>query len=168
MDEKEKIFFTVQRKFSIADYTGKENNILEAGMMKTTQSDLDLEQRVWQRISGGEQHGLEPLLRQADAEWAGLRQLCRNGGTKQQRLAALAGQNRMALRGMILLEGGTAEENRPAVPSPTGLLASLCRDSQALCRQYETRCTKSPAFRALYAREQEIFTGLLELLGESV
>lgn len=127
--------------------------------MKIHQTDLDLEQRVWQRMGGGEE-SCDPLLRQAEAEWAGIRRLGRAGN-----LGTLAGANVNALRGMIILDGGTPTAAASAIPSPTGLLATLCRGSLALCREYEARCTKSPAFRALYTREQEIFTGLLELLG---
>lgn len=135
-------------------------------MMKMHQTDLDLEQRVWQRVSGGEKPGLEPLLRQAETEAAGLRYLYRTrGGAGLQKLVSAAAANADALRGLVILDGGTPSAGQTAVPSPTGLTASLCRGSEALCRTYEAHCSKSPAFRTFYTRETEIYTGLLELLG---
>ena len=140
----------------------QKNDFQEALTMKMHQTDLDLEQRVWKRVSGGEESGLLPLLRQAEAEAAALRQLRHPQSGK---LAVLASGSVRAIRGMIHLEGGAPEPSQPAVPSLTGLTASLCRGSEALCRAYEARCPRAPAFRTLYTRELEIYTALLEMLG---
>lgn len=140
------------------------------------QSDLDLEQRVWQRMTGGTQDPLEILAVQAEEAASAYRYLAQNGPAKKRdRMQAVyrqAAASAAALRGMVILSGREALRQHSYGSSrehASRMLALAYRRSAQLFSRYE-QLREHPeygcVFDVLCERERGIMAVLLELVGE--
>lgn len=130
--------------------------------------DLEMEQRVWQRVKGGpDLRGMELRCRESAAAF---RQLAASAsGENRDTLLRLHGQehaNAERLLGMRILSGEEPEPKRKydAVPTPLlrGLAQAVHRSRQALADYSGQTGEYAPVF-AVMAREEAARMG--ELLG---
>lgn len=141
--------------------------------------DRGLEQRVWQRVHGG-QEAQEPSLqalaaaeRSAAAVYLMLSRSAQ--GSRKEKLRKLYQRDKAhgeCLKGMQLCAAGTPLSARPAPPVPERPEIAL-RKCYAGClraaAQYESRAADpeyGPVFAHLARQEQENCAMILELLGE--
>lgn len=139
-------------------------------------TELELEQRVWQRVARQEAQPdlLGLMLEMEEAAAVYQRLMGQFSGARREKLNTLrqnAKSAAAALRGILLLSGETPP--RQPVPLPqkeTGLLARAARTS-ARMHQTLTALSQSGEYDAVYRllakREAETTCALLELLGGS-
>lgn len=140
--------------------------------------DLELEQRVWQRIGGGRQQTdlLESLIRNEEECAAVSRHLAaRESGSRKSRLLAVVQQSREnagILKGMLKMSGGQWHSHpvyQPQKEKPAHLLGSLTRSCMELEARYESMSHQGEfclVCRDLAERKNESLEVLLTLMGE--
>lgn len=143
-------------------------------------NDLELEQRVWERVSGlpavnPPDSSMETMLQMNEESASVYRQLAvRSGGTRREKLMELyreAAASAQTLRGMMLLDGKTAGRcsSVPCQDSTPRALAKAFRRCCTLHRDYRERELQEDygcVFACLAQREAESMALLLELIGE--
>lgn len=144
------------------------------------QEDLDLEQRVWDRVGGlppeREDSGeIQTMLRMNEESAYVYRQLAgRSSGSRREKLMGLHRQTAstvQTLRGMLMLDGESFGRSGvvPCQDSTARALAKAYRRSSHLRESYvnnESHEQYGCVFENLAGREAENMTTLLELLGE--
>lgn len=145
------------------------------------QEDLELEERVWQRIgmggnSMGKQDHLHGLMLRAESAAADYRRMAMlAAGQRRERLLKLRQQeleDAAALRGMLILAGGNPGKMKkyaPAGESLSRMLARTYRQCEMTHRDYlamEEDGDYGCVFRHLAEQSARQMQVLLELIGE--
>lgn len=141
--------------------------------------DLELEQRVWQRITGGsrEPSPLEPLIAEEEEAAAVYRHLAAREPGSSHRLQQLARRSRdhaAILQGMIALSGRQRQSRRAPLPrpeSPAALLTGACRSCAALAKRYQELSGHGEfgcVFEQFAAQTADTLAALLAIAGEKL
>lgn len=148
------------------------------------EQDLDLEQRVWERVNGGtgvpqprQDDRMRSLILLAEESAADFRQLARRyTGTRREQLLQFSrqtGSNADTLRGMYHLSGGENDLRPSQQPdSERRSLTKACRRCASLRRAYADYAKDDPEYGCVFTLlEQQAahrMEGLLELIGTAI